>query len=129
MKEKQTPLIVELDTNDWWIKVLAMLKHNWAVINENQDGTVTVYFFHDGGLRKNLGAHDYRSTRGMIAIVDSLEFATQCDAMAGLLRNGFSPLANLPGPWHGKEPKGKIFDARSTEPGVYSNEGYWLKED
>ena len=122
------PEIISLDTSDWWVKVLAMLQHNWAVINDNNNGTVTAYFFHDGGTTKNSIAFHYRSVRDMIAIVDSIEFSSRSDAVERLLHNGFIRLADLPGPWHGNEPKGKVFDARSSEPGIYSKESYWIND-
>ncbi len=119
------PDVLTLDTSDWWVKVLGMLQHNWAVISENDSGTSTVYFFHDGGTTKNLTGYDYRAVRGMIAIVDSLEFPDRRSAVQQLSENRFSRLVDHPGPWEGKEPKGKIFDARESEPGIYSTKGYW----
>jgi hypothetical protein len=117
--------IITLDTSDWWVKVLAMLQHNWALIKEHDDKTVTVYFFHDGGTTKNFTGHEYKSIRGMIAIVDSLDFPSREKALEELNLNQFHRLSDLPGPWRGNEPKGRIFDARHTEPLIYSRGDYW----
>lgn len=117
--------IIGLDTSDWWVKVLAMLQHNWALVKEHADKTVTVYFFHDGGTTKNFTGHDYKSIRGMIAIVDSLDFSSRQKAIEQLKLNQFHRLSDHPGPWQGNEPRGKIFDARSTEPRIYSRGDYW----
>jgi hypothetical protein len=116
---------IALDTSDWWVKVLSMLQHNWALIKEHDDKTVTVYFFHDGGTTKNVTGHDYKSIRGMIAIVDSLDFPSRENALEQLEANRFHRLSEHPGPWQGNEPKGIIFDARNTEPRIYSRGDYW----
>lgn len=122
-ESRPTPLV--LNTGEWWVKVLAMLQHNWALINENIDGSVTVYFFHDRGTTKNPSGFSYRSTRQMIAVIDSLDFSSKEMAIEQLAVNRFYRMADHPGPWQGNEPKGMIFDARHTEPGIYSKEGHW----
>ncbi len=123
--DERSPTPFPLDTTEWWVKVLAMLQHNWALINENFDRTVTVYFFHDGGTTKNPTGFSFRATRKMIAVVDSLNFSSREMAIEQLAANRFYRLADHPGPWQGNEPKGVIFDARHTEPGIYSRDGLW----
>jgi hypothetical protein len=119
------PQVFTLDTSDWWVKVLGMLQHNWAVINSNPDGTVTAYFFHDGGTTKNATGFDFRHTQNMIAIIDSLDFSSHNEATKQLGTNKFHRLRDHPGPWTDKHPSGVIFDARHTEPGIYSKQAYW----
>lgn len=51
MEIKPTPF--ELHASEWWVKPLAMLEHNWAVVNDGLD-SVTVYFFTTGRRRKTL---------------------------------------------------------------------------
>lgn len=106
-----------------------MLQHNWAVIDETASVT-TVYFFHDDGTTKNLSGYVFMSTdkEKFIAIVDSLAFDNLEQAERALVRNGFSQITSEDHPFAGYRPKGTVFDARATEPSIYSKEGYWLKE-
>lgn len=121
------PPVFEINAHEWWIKVLGMLQHNWALIEERPDGSVTVYFFHDCG-DTNMPCHGYsmRQLKGRCAVIDSLEFRSVRDAENALSQNGFRP--------HGKnelmgsdlKPFGNFYDARSTEEGIYSKQGYWI---
>ena len=63
--------------------------------------------------------------QGLVAVVDSLDFQSMADAVAGLRDTGFRRLAEYPGPWQGMELVGDFYDARPYEPGVYSKGGYW----
>jgi hypothetical protein len=83
------------------------------LIERNDDGTATVYFFQDQGGKERP------------AIIDSLSFAGVREAREGLKRNGFEFLKTYPGPWMGCEPKGFIYDARSAGNMIYSQRGYW----
>jgi hypothetical protein len=107
------PLVFKISNRDWWVKVLGMLCHNWALIECNPGGSATVYFFQDT-------PHGDRP-----AIIDSLEFPSVSKARQGLDQNGFNLLKNYPGPWMGCEPKGFIFDNRSEQNKIYSNGKYW----
>jgi len=104
-----------------------MLEHNWAVIASNDKGGYIVYFFHDGGTTKNPPPFDRKTLSEMIAIVDSLDFDSRDYAETALSNNQYRQLKNYPGPWQGCEPKGTVFDARNTEPGIYSKQNYWNK--
>ena len=108
-----TPPVFKISNRDWWVKVLGMLCHNWALIERNDDGTATAYFFQDQGGNERP------------AIIDSLSFAGVSEAMDGLKRNGFEFLKNYPGPWMGCEPKGFIYDDRNELNKIYSNGKYW----
>ena len=107
------PPVFKIDNRDWWVKVLGMLLHNWALIECNPEGNATVYFFQDC-------PHGSRP-----AIVDSLEFPSVMKARQGLSQNGFQLLKSYPGPWMGCEPKGFILDNRNEQNKIYSNGKYW----
>ena len=108
-----TPPVFKISNRDWWVKVLGMLCHNWALIERNDDDTAAVYFFQDQGGKERP------------AIIDSLNFAGVRDARQGLKANGFKLLKNYPGPWMGCEPKGFIYDNRNEIDKIYSNGKYW----
>ncbi len=114
---------------DWWVKVLGMLQHNWALVAVHPDGTATAYFFHDRGVTQGGGPErpgwTLASTRGRSAVVDALDFPSEAAALRGLRRNGFVCAAGEDGPWAGEEPGGSFYDARASEPGVYSRRGHW----
>jgi hypothetical protein len=108
-----TPPVFKISNRDWWVKVLGMLCHNWALIERNDDDTATVYFFQDQGGKERP------------AIIDSLSFEGIREARDGLKRNGFEFLKSYPGPWMGCEPKGFIYDNREAGNFIYSQLGYW----
>lgn len=119
------PPIFHIGNRDWWVKVLGMLSHNWALLETSDDGKTTVYFFHDQGANLSQSPYSYKQTIGRSAVVDSLEFDSEFSAHLALERNGFERMLSNPGPWIGMEPKGHFYDARDTEEGVYSKQGYW----
>ena len=120
------PLFV-ISSDDWWVKVLGMLQHNWALIDKSNEG-FTTYFFHDEGVSKRLPRHfTLRQIRNRCAIIDSLEFRTLDEALRALRRNGFEKLKENPGPWDEYQPVGNFYDARETEDRIYSKAGYWLE--
>ena len=110
-----TPPVFKIGNRDWWVKVLGMLCHNWALIERNDDNTATVYFFQDQGGKERP------------AIIDSLSFAGVREASDGLKRNSFELLKTHPGPWMGCEPKGFIYDSRVAGNHIYSKLGFWNK--
>ena len=120
------PPLFPITSNDWWVKVLEMLQHNWALIEE-RNGKFTVYFFHDLGATKGLlKEFKYSQLRNRGAVVDSLEFDSLEDAQKALRRNDFERLEENPGPWNGYQPHGNFYDARNGEEGIYSKAGYWI---
>ncbi len=112
--EELDPPAFKISNRDWWVKVLGMLSHNWALIEKNEDQTATVYFFQDSTPDDRPG------------VVDSLNFFSLDEAEQGLYRNDFSPLKTTPGPWMGEEPRGQIYDQRSVGNFIYSKLGYWV---
>jgi hypothetical protein len=107
------PPVFKISNRDWWVKVLGMLSHNWALVERNSDGSATVYFFQDT-------PHGDRP-----AIIDSLEFPSVLNARQALFRNDFQILSRYPGPWMGCEPKGFIYDNRNERNKIYSNVNFW----
>jgi len=126
MDIKPTPF--EFHASEWWVKPLAMLQHNWTVIDDESQ-SVTVYFFHDGGKTKKPSGFVFRSkgAEKYIAIVDSLSFSSRSQAQVALLENGFRKVA-VDDFFAARQPKGIVFDARHSEPGIYSKQGYWIPE-
>ena len=120
------PNLFEVMSRDWWFKVVSMLCHNWALIEENSNGTATVFFFYDQGIAEaNDSNFKYSELKGRSAVIDSLNFENVNDAKYDLHKNGFNRLDEKPGPWDGQEPVGIFYDARSIEKGVYSKSGLW----
>jgi hypothetical protein len=124
------PKEFKIKSNEWWIKPLEMMVHNWALVENQATGEAVVYFFHDQGKTKGGGALPnpykfYSQINGYIAVIDSLEFENVLKAEKGLLRNGFTRLADTEGPWTGGEPEGQFYDARKYESGIYSSGEYW----
>jgi hypothetical protein len=94
------PPIFKITNRDWYVKVLGMLHHNWALVQENDDNTATVYFFHD------------HPEGDRPAVIDSMNFVDEVAAWDWLELNGFDFLKSYPGPWMGCEPKGFFYDDR-----------------
>lgn len=63
---------IDLRTDDFWVKVVDFLVHNWAVVRMTRSGTPELIFFDD------------RSR-----VFASLPFENVDQAVAGLRRNGF----------------------------------------
>lgn len=62
---------VEIRSRDYWFKIVEFLQQNWALIDENLDGS-TVFFFDDAS-----------------GVFDLLSFPSVAEAEAALRRNGF----------------------------------------
>jgi hypothetical protein len=97
------PPAFKITNRDWWVKVLGMLSHNWALVERNPEGNATVYFSQDC------------PTGSRPAIIDSIEFLSVLEARQSLSQNDFKFLKNYPGPWMGCEPKGFICDNRKVQ--------------
>jgi hypothetical protein len=111
------PPLFKINNRNWFVKVLGMLSQNWALIEENDVLTATVYFFQD------------ESPGNRPAVIDSLNFEDENEAWDALNLNGFEVLKTSPGPWMGCEPKGYFYDARpAAGKGIYSSGEFW-KDD
>ncbi len=124
--DPNNPPLFRIKSTDWWVKVLGMLQHNWALIEGNDKG-VTVYFFHDLGTTVgSMGPYKLSQLRNRCAIIDSLDFESSEAAIEALDVNGFNRLVDYPGPWDGSQPHGNFYDARDYQVGIYSKGGYWI---
>jgi hypothetical protein len=71
LKKNRKP--VEIISKYFWVKVVEMLQHNWALIDKDLDsGDCTVFFIHD-----------------LSGVFDRLRFSSMEDAFRALRRNGF----------------------------------------
>jgi hypothetical protein len=124
-EESLDPPIFQVGNRDWWVKVLGMCSHNWALIEPQKQTGAEVFFFHDMGTVLCPTGYRQVQVKGRSAVVDSLSFESVSGAENALRNNGFEKLVDNPGPWFGFEPTGHFYDARSTEEGIYSKKGYW----
>jgi len=64
--------IIKIRSRDYWVKIVEMLQQNWAVVEEQSDGKITVYFITD-----------------MSDVFDEIKFDSEQSAYGSLKRNGF----------------------------------------
>ena len=119
------PPVFEIQSREWWIKVLGMLQHNWALIDERAGGSATVYFFHDGEVGMGCYGYSRAHLKGRYAIVDSLNFESVQLAEDALARNGFRPHGDDERLGSDVKPRGSFYDVRAIEDGIYSTQGNW----
>lgn len=100
---------VEITSRDYWFKVVEMLQQNWALVDADDTGGVTVFFVDD------------RS-----GVFDQMSFPSSERAATALARNGFRRLAH--------DPHAQQFLAAPTPPfkksvhpngAIYSSGRYW----
>ena len=115
----------EIQSREWWIKVLGMLQHNWALIEEEADSSAVVYFFHDGEIGMACYGYSKQQLKGRYAIVDSLNFESVQLANDALSRNGFRLHKDEELLGSDVKPLGNFYDARPFEEGVYSRQRNW----
>jgi len=105
---RQPDEVIEIQSCDYWFKIVEFLQQNWALIDQTPEGAV-VWFFGD--------------TSG---VFDQLAFASAEEAQAALLRNGFRRYAD--------DPEAKNFIAIPAPPyyrrrhpngPIYSSGRYW----
>lgn len=65
-----------LQSDDLWVKVIDMLQHNWALVEE-ASGSAKVFFIDDSG-----------------GIFDDMSFTSAQAARSGLIHNGFRRYAD-----------------------------------
>lgn len=100
---------VNINSTEYWVKVVGFLQQNWALIHQHEDHRCTVFFLLDNS-----------------AVFDQLEFLSIDDAEKALRRNGFSMLTEesemqeiLSGP---REP---FFETEMHKRPVYSSGEFW----
>lgn len=95
--------------DDYWFKVVDFLQQNWAIIKTTEQGRCCIYFFGD--------------TAG---IFDTLDFSTQSNAEAGLVRNGFKRYADdSEAQQFIAIPKGPFEMRKHPNGSIYSSGRFW----
>jgi hypothetical protein len=105
----KVPGQIDLRTDDFWVKVVDVLVHNWAVVRPTSSSAPELVFF------------DNRSR-----VFDTMRFADVDEAIAGLRRNGFEPYDEIGG-FRKILPKPRppfIMERGNFRP-VYSSGEYW----
>ncbi len=116
---------VKISSKDWWVKVLGMCQHNWALIESGNK--TTIYFFHDNGITLSQGNKiKYFEVKNKSGVIDSLFFDNEVAAENALKKNGFFRLSENPGPWELNIPIHDFYDARDDNSGIYSKDGHWI---
>lgn len=100
------PPVLEIKSRDWWIMVMGMFSHDWALIDELEDGAFVAYFMEDSD-----GMSEFMNPKlkGRVPVVNSISFPNQNDAETGLRIMGFDRLEDKPGPWDGEQPDGVFY--------------------
>jgi hypothetical protein len=68
---------IPIRSTDFWVKVVGMLQHNWALIEDETPGAVRVYFISDTG-----------------GVFDEIAFTSTSSAKEALGKNGFKCFAD-----------------------------------
>lgn len=102
------PPVLEIKSRDWWIMVMGLFSHDWALIDDLEDGTTVAYFMEDSD-----GKSEFMNPelKGRVAIINSIAFPNRTDAEIGLRVMGFDRLEDKPGPWDGEQPEGYFYIA------------------
>ena len=101
--------VVEINCDDFWVKVVEMLQQNWALIEPVPSGGVCVYFISD--------------TSG---VFDEIAFPSEEEALSALQRNGFRRYADDQKLQSFLRPPPALFHHHSHPNGpIYSSGRYW----
>jgi hypothetical protein len=102
--------LVELNNDDFWVKVVDMLQQNWAVIKP-EVGAVRVYFISDAS-----------------GVFDEIAFPSAEQAADALRRNGFRRYADTLDLQSFLRPPSAPFHRRPHPNGaIYSSGRFWKK--
>jgi hypothetical protein len=102
---------IDIKSKDYWFKVVGMLQQNWALIDNGQNESCTVFFVHDGS-----------------GVFDMMEFKSLKKAQEELLYNGFrrygedSEAQKIIG-----IPKPPFHNEKQTNEPIYSSSQYWRR--
>ena len=101
---------IELETDDFWMKVVDMLQHNWAVIREEKHGKVVIHFLDDSD-----------------QFFDKIEAGSVEEAKQALKINGFGLYSeDIEAQGFISEPSGSFkIEERIVNP-IYSSGRFWL---
>jgi len=98
-----------IESRDFWVKIIEMLQQNWALIENNVDQTVTVYFITDTS-----------------KIFDQMNFSSKKEAKKGLRRNGFIRYDEDPSfKRFIKTPEPPFVPYRDDTRNIYSSGKFW----
>jgi hypothetical protein len=103
--------VVEIESRDYWLKIVGMLQHNWALIDEDpRRAGVTVYFVHDGS-----------------GVFDRMQFDSKQSAGRSLHYNGFRRYAEEDEDLktHIKPPEPPFTEGHHPNGKIYSSGRYW----
>ena len=100
---------MHIASTDFWFKLVGMLQQNWALIDTEPAGGVTVWFIDDGS-----------------GVFDQMRFPTAKLAAAALRNNDFQRLAANPGAREFISPPGPPY-SRTLHPNgpIYSSGQFW----
>lgn len=101
---------IDLRTEDFWIKVVGMLQHNWAVIRPTRRGQIEILFFDDGSL-----------------VFDKIPGSSFQQAEADLRRNGFLPHDDPEEDFRDfiAKPRAPFLMGSASKRPIYSSGEYW----
>jgi hypothetical protein len=102
---------IKIKSREYCVKIVECLQQNWALVDENADGTATVYFIHD-----------------MSGVFDQMDFDNLSEATLSLHRNYFvlydneDPIAQQLMP----KPEPPFFPANHPNGLIYSSGRFWI---
>jgi hypothetical protein len=101
---------VDIRDRDFWVKVVEMLQQNWALIDDEPDGSATIHFVSDSG-----------------SVFDGISFASRHEAQGALQRNRFRRFAEDSAAQSILRPPSPPF-RRQTHPNgrIYSSGRFWI---
>lgn len=100
--------VIHIENRAYWIKVVEMLQHNWALIEEDESNC-TVYFVSDTSI-----------------VFDRLSFNSTSDAKIALRRNSFSLYkeeTDLQD--HISSPEPPFYEVNHPNGPIYSSGRFW----
>jgi hypothetical protein len=100
---------VKIDNRDFWFKIVDFLQQNWALIDEQNDGKVKVFFISDAS-----------------GVFDTMNFENEQDAKMGLTRNGFKRFADdIESQKFLSPPEAPYFFTSHPNGPIYSSGRFW----
>jgi len=102
--------VPEINSTDYWFKVIEMLQQNWALIEPQDEGKVRIFFIDDVG-----------------GLFDEMEQHSSESAERALRKNGFKRFSDDPKWRELIAPPPKPFQRRKHPNGrIYSSGRHWI---
>ena len=117
LEDDLDPPVFTISNRNWWVKVLGMCSHRWALIETQHAGSVQVYFFLDDDQPNGPSPYKRNQIKGRSAVLGSQSFETVQAATRFLIQEGYDDLELNPGPWVAYVPRGHFYDARQPGKG------------